>query len=75
MSDEKHKTFTLSVDLLLTIVLILSILLALAISNVNTQVNVLQEKVAFLEDHDIQMQQLKHDLFTDLLRNEKLGDK
>jgi len=66
--DARHKTFTLSVDLLLTIVLILSILGAFAIGALNTRLSVLQETVNILEDHDVQMEDLKQELFKDILK-------
>ena len=69
MPDDKHKTFTLSVDLLLAIVLVLSIMAALIISSLDVRLSVLQETVDILEDHDVQMEQLKHELFSDLLKN------
>lgn len=68
MDECKHKSFTLSVDLLLTIVLVLSILSGITFSLLNKKISVLQEKVGFLEDHDVEMQNLKQQLFVDMLK-------
>lgn len=70
MAEEyKHKSFTLSVNLLLTIVLIINILIGLAFGFLHRDISVLQEKVSLLEDHDIQMEKLKQKLFVDMLEH------
>ncbi len=64
MGEETNKSFTdkrLSVDLLLMIVLVLSIFFGWSIVNLTARVN-------FLEDHDIEMQTLKQQLFIDVLK-------
>ncbi len=72
--EYKHKSFTLSVDLLLTIVLVLSILAAVTFGALSQKVTVLQQKVGRLEDGDMFLDKLKEGALADKIR-EMIGGK
>ncbi len=70
MVDDRHKTFTLSVDLLLTIVLLISIGATIWMYSLSNKITILQENQGYLQDHDSEMQKLKQNLFVDILKGE-----
>ena len=70
MEDNIHKSFTLSVDLLLTIVLIITLVGTFTFISLSNRITILEENQGHLQDHDEEMQKLKQNLFVDILKGE-----
>lgn len=69
MDEHSRKTFSLSNEMLLTVILAFAIATMWIIGVQNGKIGVLQEKVSYLEDHDIELGQLKNELFNKFIKN------
>jgi len=67
--EGREKTYIVSVNLIIALLFCTVCIMGLAGSRIGYRIAVLEEKVGFLEDHDWQNSNLKHNLFEEKLKS------